>query len=486
MRFMMFVRADKNTEAGVLPRPELIAAMGRFNEAMMKAGVMLAGEGIQPSSKGARVTFSRGTRTVTFGPFPDKELVAGFWMIQVKSKDEAIEWAKRVPFADGEVIEIRQVFEGRTFLPRSCLPRTPRVSNRCARSCGGSVDDAHQGSDRARRDRRRVRRRRGHAAIRVPRGADGHHLRSRAGGLCAGERLSQVGRVEPVGEDGSGDEANVRGRAGGNRRRLHVDRQQRGGRRRHDADGEPSARADQDRPRVPEALRRHQHRGGHVQAGRRSDRRDVEYGRQGQFRGPGQPPGRGHGHDDRRQFREGIGGAEIGGGSSTEPVTMSTTNNARATTFTTPSDREIAMTRVVDAPRGLVFEAWTKPEHPPHWMLGPSRWDLPVCEIDLRPGGAWHFVWRRSDGTEMGMRGVYREIAPPERLVATESWGGDWPETLNTLVLSEKDARTTITQTMFYPSREARDAALGTGMKEGASESFDRLDEYLRGRSGSR
>ena len=165
---------------------------------------------------------------------------------------------------------------------------------------------------------------------------------------------------------------------------------------------------------------------------------------------------------------------------------MSTTHKARATTFTTPSDREIVMTRVVDAPRGLVFEAWTKPEHPPHWMLGPSGWTLPVCEIDLRPGGAWHFVWRRSDGTEMGMRGVYREIAPPEGLVATESWGGDWPETLNTLVLTEKDGRTTITQTMLYPSREARDAALETGMKEGASESFDRLDAYLRERPGSR
>src|SRR2546426_2877137 len=121
MRFMMFVRADKNTEAGVLPTKELLAAMGRFNEEMVKAGVMLAGEGIQPSSKGARVTFSRGTRTVTHGPFPDKELVAGFWMIQVKSKDEAIDWAKRVPFAAGEVIEIRQVFEASDF-PAEGLP----------------------------------------------------------------------------------------------------------------------------------------------------------------------------------------------------------------------------------------------------------------------------------------------------------------------------------------------------------------------------
>ena len=105
---------------------------------------------------------------------------------------------------------------------------------------------------------------------------------------------------------------------------------------------------------------------------------------------------------------------------------------------------------------------------------------MPVCEIDLRPGGAWHFVWRRSDGTEMEMRGVYREITPPERLVSTESGGGDWPETLNTLILSEEDGKTTISERVLYPSKEARDAALKTGMKEGSSESFDRLNDYLR------
>jgi len=147
---------------------------------------------------------------------------------------------------------------------------------------------------------------------------------------------------------------------------------------------------------------------------------------------------------------------------------------------TTPTDREIVMTRVFDAPRRLVFEAWTNPEHLPHWMLGPEGWTMPVCEVDLRPGGAWHFVWRRADGTEMAMRGVYQEITPPERLVSTESWGGNWAETLNTLTLSEENGRTTITNTILYPSKEARDAALKTGMKEGASQGFDRLDEYLR------
>jgi uncharacterized protein YndB with AHSA1/START domain len=158
---------------------------------------------------------------------------------------------------------------------------------------------------------------------------------------------------------------------------------------------------------------------------------------------------------------------------------VATTSSANATTYTTPSDREIAVTRVFDAPRGLVFEAHTKPEHLRNWMLGPDGWTMPVCEIDLRPGGAWHFVWRRADGTEMGMRGVYKEVVPPEKLVSTESWGGDWPETINTLRLSEQDGKTTLTITILYPSKEARDAVLNTGMKDGMSQSFERLADYL-------
>jgi uncharacterized protein YndB with AHSA1/START domain len=159
---------------------------------------------------------------------------------------------------------------------------------------------------------------------------------------------------------------------------------------------------------------------------------------------------------------------------------MTTANKVDGTTFTTPSDREVVMTREVEAPRELVFDAWTKPEHVQQWMLGPSGWTMPVCEIDLRPGGEWHFVWGRADGTEMEMRGEYREVTPPVRLVSTESWGGDWPETINTVTLSEEDGKTTITQTVLYPSREARDAALETGMKDGVSLSFDRLAEYVR------
>src|SRR5260370_24151554 len=159
---------------------------------------------------------------------------------------------------------------------------------------------------------------------------------------------------------------------------------------------------------------------------------------------------------------------------------MTATNKVGATKFTTPSDRELVTTRVFDAPRRLVWEAWTNPKHVQRWMLGPTGWTMPVCEIDLRLGGAWHFVWRRADGTEMAMRGVYREVTPPERLVATESWGGDWPATVNTLVLSEKDGKTTMTQTLLWPSKEARDRALGTGMQSGMSTSFDRLAEQLQ------
>jgi len=115
MRFMVLVKADKNSEAGVLPDEKILTEMGKFNEELTKAGVMLAAEGLHPSSKGARVRFSGGKRTVIDGPFTEsKELVAGFWLWQVKSKDEAIEWLKRAPFDQTEV-EIRQVFEASDF-----------------------------------------------------------------------------------------------------------------------------------------------------------------------------------------------------------------------------------------------------------------------------------------------------------------------------------------------------------------------------------
>jgi hypothetical protein len=116
MRFMVLVKASEESEAGVLPSEELLAAMGRYNEELIKAGVMLAGEGLQASSKGARVKFDGDKRTVTDGPFTEtKELIAGFWLIQAASKDEAIEWVSRAPFDGGAELEIRQVFEASDF-----------------------------------------------------------------------------------------------------------------------------------------------------------------------------------------------------------------------------------------------------------------------------------------------------------------------------------------------------------------------------------
>ena len=124
MKFMAIVKANKDSESGVMPKLELIKAMGDFNEKMVKAGVLLAADGLQPSSKGARVRFEHGKRTVIDGPFAEtKELVAGFWILEVRSKEEAIEWIKRAPapFGDGEVaeIEIRQVFEATDFPPEA-------------------------------------------------------------------------------------------------------------------------------------------------------------------------------------------------------------------------------------------------------------------------------------------------------------------------------------------------------------------------------
>ena len=142
MRFMMLVKASKDSEAGALPSKELLAAMGQFNEEMAKAGVLLAGEGLQASSKGARITFSGSKRTVTDGPFAEtKELLGGFWMIQVKSRAEAMAWASRVPFTDGEVVEVRQVFEASDF-PSDVMPpeeaaREERLRDELQRKAAG-------------------------------------------------------------------------------------------------------------------------------------------------------------------------------------------------------------------------------------------------------------------------------------------------------------------------------------------------------------
>ena len=156
--------------------------------------------------------------------------------------------------------------------------------------------------------------------------------------------------------------------------------------------------------------------------------------------------------------------------------------NATALEITTPSDREILMTRVFDAPRELVFDAHTKPELVKRWLLGPDGWSMPVCEIDLRVGGAYRWVWRRdSNGTEMGMSGVYREIVRPERIVSTEKFDDAWypGEAVNTLVLIERGGKTTLMQTGLYESREARDSVLKSGMEKGVAVSYDRLAKLL-------
>jgi uncharacterized protein YndB with AHSA1/START domain len=160
---------------------------------------------------------------------------------------------------------------------------------------------------------------------------------------------------------------------------------------------------------------------------------------------------------------------------------MTTAPRTGETTFTTPSDREVVAARVFEAPRELVWKAYTEPEHIRQWMLGYEGWTMAVCEVDLRPGGAYRYAWRNEDGEELTISGVHKEVEPPERLVATESWGwgGDWPEALNTIVLDEEDGRTTLTVTVRYPSQEARDAALATGMTDGWSQSYDWLDEHL-------
>lgn len=150
--------------------------------------------------------------------------------------------------------------------------------------------------------------------------------------------------------------------------------------------------------------------------------------------------------------------------------------------ITTPSDREIVMTRDFDAPRDLVFEALTKPELVKRWLLGPDGWSMPVCEIDLKVGGTYRYVWRRdADGSEMGMSGVYREIVKPERIVTTEQFDQPWypGEAVGTTVLAEKNGRTTLTNTVRYDSKEIRDGVLKSGMEDGVSRSYDRLAEIV-------
>jgi uncharacterized protein YndB with AHSA1/START domain len=151
-------------------------------------------------------------------------------------------------------------------------------------------------------------------------------------------------------------------------------------------------------------------------------------------------------------------------------------------TITAHGDREIVVTRVFDAPRQLVFDAYTRPEMVKRWLLGPDGWSMPVCEIDLRAGGKYRYVWRQhSTGKEMGMGGMYREVVAPERFVATEIFDEAWypGEAVDTIVFVEREGKTTMTQTILYDSRETRDAVLKSPMQKGMAMSYDRLEGFV-------
>lgn len=149
--------------------------------------------------------------------------------------------------------------------------------------------------------------------------------------------------------------------------------------------------------------------------------------------------------------------------------------------LTTQGDREIVMTRAFHAPRRLVFDALTKPELVKRWLIGPPGWSMPVCEIDLQVGGSYRYVWRHTDGKEMGVRGVYRDIVPQERVICTERFDEAWypGEALLTTTLVEQDGKTTLTSTVLYVSKEARDGVLKSGMENGVAASYDRLAELV-------
>jgi len=155
--------------------------------------------------------------------------------------------------------------------------------------------------------------------------------------------------------------------------------------------------------------------------------------------------------------------------------------NAAKLQITTPSDRELAMIRSFDAPRGLVWDAWTKPELLKQWLGVRGGWTFAVCEVDLQVGGKYRYVWRGPSGAEMGMGGVFREVVKPERLVATEKFDESWYEgdAMDTTTFVERGGQTTVTTTVKYASKAVRDAVLKSPMESGVAESYNKLDEVL-------
>lgn len=152
--------------------------------------------------------------------------------------------------------------------------------------------------------------------------------------------------------------------------------------------------------------------------------------------------------------------------------------------LSTPSDREIQVVRLFGAPRQLVFDAFTNPDLVRQWLLGPPGWTMPVCEIDLRVGGKYRYVWRKGGVKDMGMSGVFREIARPRLIVATEKFDESWypGEGLDTTLFEEKDGATRVTVTILYESKEARDIASRSGMERGMAAGYDRLEQMLQRR----
>ena len=153
-------------------------------------------------------------------------------------------------------------------------------------------------------------------------------------------------------------------------------------------------------------------------------------------------------------------------------------------TVTLPNDRDVVVVRKFNAPRALVYDAWTKPELVSRWLLGPPGWTMPVCEMDVRVGGKYRWRWRNEQGAEFGFSGVFKEVMRPSRIVHTEIYdpgdvGGEMGEALITAAWTEQAGVTTHTTTIHYPSKEVRDAALKTGMTDGMEMSFEKLDALL-------
>jgi uncharacterized protein YndB with AHSA1/START domain len=171
-----------------------------------------------------------------------------------------------------------------------------------------------------------------------------------------------------------------------------------------------------------------------------------------------------------------------------EAVDETTMQNTGNLTVTTPSEREILFTRVLNAPRKTVWDAWTKPELLKRWLHGPDDWTLAVCDVDVRAGGALRWEWRGPKGERMAFSGVYREVTPPERIVHTEIFDEDWTggETLVTIVLTERAGKTTVAMTVLYSSTQARDGALKSGMEQGMASAYDRVEEMLVAKAGAK